>query len=306
MAGVRFSGQTAERLRELLQAYGVEYHLNTAKFLEDPPEGTIAAPDPDGAQAHRKEAAAELVANYGPSTLTTADGIQHAFSYRDARRLAEMETAESFNLSILVLRQDLDISVNVTLSRWNFNSPLHVTVKAPEERIRGVVSDVKSILEAAVDAALLAPIRPMGVFIGHGNDRQWEAVRNYLEPVCDVVAFETNERAGSLVFDQIERMISNASVAVIVLTGADQMTDGTRAPRQNVIHELGFAHGRLGIANTLLLVEENITLPSNVAGIAQIRFNTGEIHTTQERVLRAVRERQADFSSGIYLESRGL
>lgn len=135
------------------------------------------------------------------------------------------------------------------------------------------------------------------VFIGHGGDRQWEVVRNYLsEAEINVIAFESDERAGLGTLSVVEQMIRASRVAVVVMTGAHS-ADGKLLARQNVIHEIGFAQGALGVANTIILLEDGTDEFSNIAGITQVRFSKGEIHTTRNRVLSAVTARLGSSSS---------
>ncbi|QIS38952.1 TIR domain-containing protein [Clavibacter capsici] len=127
------------------------------------------------------------------------------------------------------------------------------------------------------------------VFVGHGGDRQWEVVRDYLqESNFRVEAFETDERAGFNTLDVVSQMIHGSDLAVIVMTSADKLVNGSMLARQNVVHEIGFAQGVLGVPNTIILLEEGVTEFTNIAGLTQVRFRRGEIHTTKTRVLRAV------------------
>jgi predicted nucleotide-binding protein len=130
------------------------------------------------------------------------------------------------------------------------------------------------------------------VFIGHGGDRQWEVVRDYLVTGgVNVEAFESGERASLLTLDVVGQMIRSSRFAILVLTGADATADGRLLARQNVVHELGFAHGALGIENTIVLLEQGTEEFTNIAGLTQIRFSRGEIHTTKERVLSLIAQR---------------
>lgn len=130
------------------------------------------------------------------------------------------------------------------------------------------------------------------VFVAYGGGRAWEVVRDYLRRAeISVEAFTEVERAGSVTLDVVSEMIHSASMAVIVMTGTDEMADGSKRARQNVIHETGFAQGALGTRNTIILLEQGVEPPSNIAGVTYIPFAPGEIHTTEERVLSLLRSR---------------
>lgn len=114
----------------------------------------------------------------------------------------------------------------------------------------------------------------------------------------EVDAFTQSERASQVTIDVVSQMIHSAAVAVIVMTAADQVGDRWQAG-QNVIHELGFAQGALGLQRTLLLREEGVPLPSNLDAINYISFARGEVHTTCERVINAIKAARAEYEVGI-------
>lgn len=134
--------------------------------------------------------------------------------------------------------------------------------------------------------------RPLRVFIGHGGDSKWEVVRDYVHAEqYEVVAFESEERAGRATLDEVESMISSADVAILVMTGTDRLVDGTLLARQNVVHEIGYAQATLSRRNSIILLEEGTYEFGNIHGITQLRFPTGEIHQTKRRVLRILQDR---------------
>lgn len=136
------------------------------------------------------------------------------------------------------------------------------------------------------------PVVNNSVFVGHGGDRQWEVVRDYLlEAGFNVEAFESDERAGLATLEVVSQMIHSSRVAVVVMTAVDQLADGRMFARQNVVHEIGFAQGALGVPNTIILLEEGAEEFTNIAGLTQIRFRRGEIHTTKSRVLAVAASR---------------
>lgn len=174
-----------------------------------------------------------------------------------------------------------------------------ITLTAPLEHLEAAAPAVSALLDEFVDPDKLSATRPpFRVFIGHGGDRQWEAVKRFVESEYEVSAFETHDRLGQQAYEVVERMIAEASVAVIVMTAADRWGDKKRA-RQNVVHELGFAQGRLGARNTIILVEEGIELFSNVESIQQVRFAAGEIFTREDEVLAALANRKRELHEGI-------
>lgn len=183
-------------------------------------------------------------------------------------------------------------TVHVRSTRYSTTA----TVSGEIGELESVVPAVQKTLKEFVDADLLeAASPPFRVFIGHGGDRQWEAVRRFVESQYEVAAFETHDRLGQQAFEVVENMISEASVAVIVMTATDDRADGKRTARQNVVHELGFAQGRLGARNTIIVVESGTELFTNIESIQQVRFAPGEIHTIEDTVLAALANRKREI-----------
>ncbi|MDZ7732830.1 MAG: nucleotide-binding protein [Acidimicrobiia bacterium] len=129
-----------------------------------------------------------------------------------------------------------------------------------------------------------------GIFIGHGRDTQWRELRDHLQDQhgYDVLAYETAPRAGWLVGDVLEEMLSRASFAVLVMTAEDETADGAQA-RQNVVHEVGLCQGRLGLTRAIPLKENGVNVFSNLAGVNWITFDRGNIQAAFGEVLGALK-----------------
>ena len=84
-------------------------------------------------------------------------------------------------------------------------------------------------------------------------------------------------------------MLLRSSFAILVLTGEDEIVDGTLHARQNVIHETGLFQGRLGFSKAITLLEEGAEEFSNIHGIEQIRFSKGNIKETFGDVIATIK-----------------
>jgi predicted nucleotide-binding protein len=129
------------------------------------------------------------------------------------------------------------------------------------------------------------------VFIGHGRSSEWRDLKDHLHDKhgYEIVAYEVGSRAGHTVRDILDEMLDRASSAFLVLSGEDEMPDGTFHARQNVIHETGLFQGRLGFSKAIVLLEEGTEEFSNIAGIEQIRYAKGRIKETFGDVLAVLR-----------------
>lgn len=154
------------------------------------------------------------------------------------------------------------------------------------------LDQIEAVLERHVIPA--APTLPFRIVMGHGNDHQWRILRDELRDHhdFDVSAFEGRPRAGQTINTVLEDMAAEASVALIVLTRADEMKDGKWRARQNVVHEVGFFQGRLGWTNAIVVVEDGVDLFSNLDGTQQIRFPEGNIAAATGNVAATLRAKE--------------
>jgi hypothetical protein len=122
-------------------------------------------------------------------------------------------------------------------------------------------------------------VNAIKVFIGHGRNNQWKELKDHLQDLhkFKVVAYEIGPRAGLSIKEVLQRMLDEASIAFLILTGEDMHNDGELHARENVIHELGLFQGRLGFTRAIILLEENVKEFSNIHGLNQIRFAAGKI-----------------------------
>lgn len=173
-----------------------------------------------------------------------------------------------------------------------------VMVVASDERITGLSARVVSFLEGFVDEALLPTPPAFKVFVGHGGDPQWKYLYRALNDTHGILAeaFESSERAGYHTLVVVEKMVRSSAVAVVVLTGELQDQDGSWRARENVVHEVGFCQGALGIQNTIVVLEEGVSEPSNIAGLTQIRFPKGGLNDVEMRIVEALEERRKAYA----------
>ena len=117
------------------------------------------------------------------------------------------------------------------------------------------------------------------VFIGHGRSKLWARLKVYLQDELNVatVTYESEPRTGESIVPVLEKMLDQATFAVLVLTAEDETADGSRRARQNVVHEAGLFQGRLGFKRAVLLVQDGIEEFSNVAGLQYIPFSEDKI-----------------------------
>ncbi|WP_404435170.1 nucleotide-binding protein [Microbacterium aerolatum] len=201
--------------------------------------------------------------------LRVAD--QNPVSFR-----AKIREEESLNGGIIVQLHQNVVTVSVQL----FDTS---EAEAVAEELAGYVPaplDTSSV--PLLDVAQLPTLK---VFIGHGGDHKWRAVRDLVDGAgYRTESFERDTRNGRHILDTVLDMIRSSDVAVIVMTGTDSMNGELRA-RENVIHELGIAQALLGPRNTVIMLERGISEPSNISGTDQLRFPRGDIYAAREPLL---------------------
>ena len=131
------------------------------------------------------------------------------------------------------------------------------------------------------------------LFIGHGRSPVWLELEKFLTDRLNLEVDEFNRfsAAGKSTKERLSEMLDEAAFAFLVMTGDDEQAVGDFRPRMNVVHEAGLFQGRLGFERAIILLEEGCQDFSNIDGLNQIRFPTGDIIAKSEEI-RKVLERE--------------
>lgn len=172
-----------------------------------------------------------------------------------------------------------------------------VSVQAPDrETIEKLFANFESAVDESMEPVPDEPISTPTIFIGHGHSPAWRDLKDHLHEQHDylVEAYETGARAGHVIRDILQDMSSKSNFAILVMTGDDLDSEGSRRARQNVVHEIGLFQGKLGFERAIVLVEEGVEEFSNLQGIHQVRFAQGRIKETFGDVLATLRREFGD------------
>ena len=128
------------------------------------------------------------------------------------------------------------------------------------------------------------------VFIGHGRSRIWKDLKDFIKDRLRLPWDEFNRTpiAGISTTARLSQMLDDAAIAFLVLTAEDEQKDGKVQARANVIHEAGPFQGRLRFERAIVLLEEGCEEFSNINGLGQIRFSTGDISSKFEEIRRVL------------------
>ena len=130
-------------------------------------------------------------------------------------------------------------------------------------------------------------------FIGHGGSLEWLKLKDLLEDTLglDCVEFNSVSQAGKITSIRLKEMLESCCMALLIMTGEDEHTDGTLHARENVIHEIGLFQAQLGYERAIILLEDGCERFSNIEGITYIPFPKGNIEASFERI-RGVLKRE--------------
>ncbi|MEG9328989.1 TIR domain-containing protein [Salinimicrobium catena] len=187
--------------------------------------------------------------------------------------------------SFYLKREKEDPYLSIALKVRYYYNETTVTIKGID-RIK--ILEIKNFIEENIDSYFLSQeepgktpkqkVRPV-VFIGHGGSPDWRDLKDHLadKHKIEVVAYETGARAGHTIRDILDEMLIKSSFAVLIMTAEDEQADGTMNARSNVIHEVGLFQGKLGFNKAIVALEKGTNLFSNLDGIHQLRFSSGNI-----------------------------
>lgn len=301
------TGKVLRDIREALSPYTLWPDFEALSSLEEGPDEAEGTEYGNGYVRERKRQAQANINAGGTLSLaslsvTSPDFAEFSWVNDDSAPLERIDGCFSARVRFESSEANLavDVEVDPTSVRLRVNTDFESFAGAipdsPGYEASTIASAVREILDRNVDVTRQGhESRPFKVFIGHGGDSKWEVVRDFIDAAqYDTTYFEGDDRIGRSTFEVVEQMISEATVAVIVMTGVDVVADGRKLARQNVIHELGFSHARLGQRNTLILLESGTDEPSNIAGVTQIRFPNGDANRTKVELLAALANRKRE------------
>lgn len=169
----------------------------------------------------------------------------------------------------------------------SLRSPFTTCGKAAE-LADGAASYIRRVEEDRMQSTPASP--GDHVFIGHGQSPLWRELKDFVSDRLGLHWDEFNRVpvAGVTNIARLSEMLNHAGIAFLVLTAEDETADGHERARQNVVHEAGLFQGRLGFARAIILLEDGCEEFSNVQGLGQIRFPTGNIAAAFEDVRRVL------------------
>jgi len=124
------------------------------------------------------------------------------------------------------------------------------------------------------------------VVIAHGRSPVWREFKDFLVDRLSLQYEEFNRVpvAGVATSDRLQQMLDSSGIGFAVLTAEDETTGGHMVARQNVIHEAGLFQGCYGFKRGIIVLEDGCDEFSNIEGLGQIRFPSGDISSCFDEV----------------------
>jgi len=127
-------------------------------------------------------------------------------------------------------------------------------------------------------------LRPLAILLIHGHDDLAVLeVKEFLRenyPDIAVLVMKTEQLGSRTMSEKFETIVADAAGAIAIMTPDDcamskrQTMPMARRARQNVIIEIGWIWGKLGRDKVLLLGRGEIEIPSDLAGMEIVRFES--------------------------------
>jgi len=145
------------------------------------------------------------------------------------------------------------------------------------QQVERLVRDIGQVFEIPANSELEQPKvkpAPRRVFITHGRAADWREVQAHIEKdlKLDTIELSQEPNLGQTVIEKLLDAADNCDSAVIVMTGDDKDAAGNLRARENVMHEIGFFQGRYGRGRVVVLHEEGVGIPTNLAGVVYVPF----------------------------------
>lgn len=149
----------------------------------------------------------------------------------------------------------------------------------------------------------------------HGHSKDYLIVKSIIEELNFKTLLLKEDSSTEVIFQKIrDKIWEEIDCVIIIMTKDDEMMDGKKRARQNVVFELGYCFGAwdsrpdhykyLAKDAILLLTENDVELFANIHGISYIGYNSGQLQEKKDIIKKALLDRfykaKADWEKGRY------
>lgn len=122
------------------------------------------------------------------------------------------------------------------------------------------------------------------VFIVHGHDGELkEKVARLLEKQgIQVIILSEQTNKGKTIIEKFETYADTVDAAICLFTADDDVADGSKRARQNVVFETGYFYGKIGRNKTIVIAEDGVMNLSDLQGVVYVSKNNWEADVLKE------------------------
>ena len=266
------------------------------------------AEEPNLDKAHKAAEAASDAFEFAKSEIISIlqnelDGREDGFLENLKNEVDELEPLSKFDVEQHLSPKGQIMTRDTIVIGQGTKIPPHMSYVAEVKAIRHAfaICEVASIVATKAASHLERKSRKnkavervgTNIFIGHGQSNIWRDLEYFLQNRLELTWSEFNRvsAAGVATTDRLSELLDGAGFAFPIFTAEDEQADETLHARENVIHEAGLFQGRIGFKKAIILLEEGCEEFSNIHGLGQIRFPSGDISAKFEEI-RLVLERE--------------
>ncbi len=126
------------------------------------------------------------------------------------------------------------------------------------------------------------------VAIMHGHSKDYEKIRQYINNCKFSTRVLIDEYGADTIFENLRNLIwDDVHLVIVILTKDDEMKDGNKRARQNVVFELGYCFGAFDSLPDIapykpkdaliVIAEKDVELFADINGLTRIVYETGKI-----------------------------
>lgn len=148
-------------------------------------------------------------------------------------------------------------------------------LSAAIELLRERINDDPDPIEPTVSPTLRSHSEK--VFVVHGRDNEpKEAAARFLTSLgLQPIILHEQANKGRTIIQKFRDEAADVGFALVLMTPDDELSNGQKRARQNVILELGFFLGALGPDKVAAIVKGDLERPSDFDGVLYIPFDAG-------------------------------
>lgn len=118
----------------------------------------------------------------------------------------------------------------------------------------------------------------------HGHDGELkEKVARLLEKQgIEAIILSEKANGGKTIIEKFETFAENVAAAICLYTPDDEMADGSKRARQNVVFETGYFYGKIGRERTIIISSDNALNLSDLQGVVYVNKNIWQVDVLKE------------------------